>query len=330
MPPFHKALTFRISPPLSTLTSTYRSTSNTPRQSTVQGRYREIYLYYYFLLLVGYLFCFSIHALAAPSPNSSGLGEGSLNARGNPYDSAYNDEKHPGNDTSISRNTRRQSERSRGTLKCNDLKTHYVLHHHLVVAIENFCNILVDERGLVNNGPYRFGRVYWSDTKEEVKLLLEFNSDVGWIERFHCKRIFTDVLDDCSLPDPKTNPHNVKAGGVWTYTRPGAGTIYTIEPRMERATPDKAITAKCHCSKGVCDIAGHGWATADNGREYKDELEGVCKMKDGYVSTWDVLDKLEDGYEWKAKMGVESSQKDCVQEVLRRKGGPDSLVCTGE
>ncbi|MBE3045420.1 hypothetical protein IMZ48_23295, partial [Candidatus Bathyarchaeota archaeon] len=83
-----------------------------------------MHFHYSFLLLVGCLFSFSGHALAAPSSDSSGV------ARDNPYDSdpydsAYNDEKQPpGDHASISRNTPRGDTPPSGTCECNKKRDH--------------------------------------------------------------------------------------------------------------------------------------------------------------------------------------------------------------
>ncbi|MBE3045143.1 hypothetical protein IMZ48_21835, partial [Candidatus Bathyarchaeota archaeon] len=102
-----------------------------------------MYLHHFFQLLVGYLFCFSRYALAAPSSNDPGT----LDALGNPHDSAHND-KPLGDDTSISRNVRRKkpndylgSDKNAADLQCNDLgKNVYMMQEYVFDAIWEFCD----------------------------------------------------------------------------------------------------------------------------------------------------------------------------------------------
>ena len=290
-----------------------------------------MYLHYYFLLLVGYLFCFSRHVLAAPSPNSSGLGDGKPNTRGNPHDSAYNDEKQPpGGDTSISRNTRRAGplKTPAREIRCNILKNHYVFHENLAPRIKEFC--LEFEHVVEWKKETSMTRVYYRGTKEQVKISAYATEDIIKPNKNGCSAVFSAIMDDCSLPDPITNPHNVKAGGV--YTSNGDHT-FKIQPEMERETPDLAITATCHCLNGpdivnVCRLSGHGWAAVDKGARLRDELEDKCTVKDGSF-TFKTLDKLQDGWEWTASVKMEHPQRDCVGDISRRMGGPADLECTG-
>ena len=266
-----------------------------------------MYLHCSFLLLVGYLFCFPRHALAAP-PSSSD----------DPYA--------PSNGTSISRNTRR----SDGDLHCNELKDTYVFQKYLLPLVKEFCNDAANQ-GEKDKNSGSITRVYHERTKEQVRYQMDIEG--GAKPEFDaCMEGFTSVMDDCSLPDDN-NPHNVKAGGRLVS---GAFT-YHIKPETgKRAPPVHALGGGCKCTENIGGrkrwrFWGHGWAAVDFGEGVRQALHrGNCHPSDEYFWFYNV-DRQDDNIEWEGSFDTwDDTQKKCVQDALGEAGGPTGInLCTG-
>ncbi|MBE3041166.1 hypothetical protein IMZ48_00975 [Candidatus Bathyarchaeota archaeon] len=218
------------------------------------------------MLLAACLLCFSKHSLAAPSSNSSGLAErekAKLSARGDPYPygAAYNDEKRlPGNDTSISRNNRRQH--LGDEYVCTSLETNrYISRKLLKPRIDEFCDDVVKQGGKDKDSG-SITRIYYKDTKEQVHISIKILDD-DKSDHDDCLKTLTTLMDGCNHPDTewkkgKKNPHNVKEGGMWKKDK----FTYTIRPDQTRGGADKAWAGGCDCTFALftnnCKIRGHG------------------------------------------------------------------------
>ncbi|MBE3048676.1 hypothetical protein IMZ48_40495 [Candidatus Bathyarchaeota archaeon] len=76
-------------------------------------------------------------------------------------------------------------------------------------------------------------KIIFPKDEDEVRFVMETYFDTK-PEMDECRSVFTSIIDDCSLPDPKTNPRNVKVGGTMATKN---GFRYHIVPWWVRKHP---------------------------------------------------------------------------------------------
>jgi subtilisin family serine protease len=204
---------------------------------------------------------------------------------------------------------------------CNGIATKkYVARDGLVNNIQNdFCPDAIKQGG-PDPGSGSIGRVYNKDTMEQVSIYLDIPPGTPMPSEDDCKAHFLLLVDGCDGNDA-SNPVNYKGGGLVTV-----GTnLYHITPESLRQPASDGLKGGCDASwKALWNdytIWGHGWESANNGQNLKQQVKGCALLPD----TWSFAYGLgDDGREWTAKFRTGALQKKCMGHAMKTASGTNT------
>lgn len=192
--------------------------------------------------------------------------------------------------------------------------------------IENdFCSSADGQRGMQQDW-FSLSRVYNDGTPDKVTLSISLapGTNVEQI-REGCIKYLMMAVDGCDT-SPLGNPANYKGGGMTTV----GDDRYHVSPGSLRGAAELGNQAGCDSTYKIYFneywVWGHGWASSDSGRSFKDEVEGCALLPD----TWSFEYGLgSDGREWTAKFRTGVFQKSCVGNAVGTAAGMSVVGCDG-